>query len=172
MLVKPSRHKEGKDNYCSQKCYWGERIKNKCLTCKKEFETFPCKKKEGKGKFCSRECYHKSIEGKHHSPDTEFKKYQDFDPEKYIFIKAPEHPFASCRKQVMEHRLIVEDAIGRFLNSHEVIHHINEIKSDNRLENLYLFDSLSEHTKYHLDVRNNNRLKITKSNLIEDEQYE
>lgn len=66
-----------------------------------------------------------------------------------------------------EHRMIIENYLGRKLNRNEVVHHINGDKSDNRIENLKVM-SLSEHTKLHmknrkisLEVRN----KISKSSI-------
>lgn len=47
-----------------------------------------------------------------------------------------------------EHVVLVEEMIGRRLNKGEVVHHINEVKDDNRLENLTLM-SEAEHLRIH-----------------------
>ncbi|MCD4760531.1 HNH endonuclease [bacterium] len=47
------------------------------------------------------------------------------------------------------HRWIVGKIIGRSLKPTEVIHHINRNKSDNRLSNLWLFDSQQAHDQAH-----------------------
>ena len=66
----------------------------------------------------------------------------------YIAIWKPKHPFATGG-YVLEHRLVMEKEIGRYLKPEEVVHHKNGIRNDNRIENLQLFKNGSEHQRYH-----------------------
>lgn len=72
---------------------------------------------------------------------------------KYIYIKVYNHPGGGKQGYIAEHRLVMEKSIGRYLLKGEVVHHINGVESDNRIENLQLFSSPGEHTRLsHADL--------------------
>lgn len=56
----------------------------------------------------------------------------------YIRCYFPEHPAAAADGCVAKHRLVMERALGRLLEPDEVVHHINHVRDDNRLENLQI----------------------------------
>jgi hypothetical protein len=67
----------------------------------------------------------------------------------YVYEYAPNHPAAATAKgYVLQHRLVMERKLGRLLRNHEVVHHLNEVKHDNRPENLEL-TSRSVHMQGH-----------------------
>lgn len=72
----------------------------------------------------------------------------------YIYIKKPKHPFCTKEGYILEHRLRLEEKIGRFLQKNEIGHHINGNRSDNRIENLQVM-TISEHRKHHTNGKNN-----------------
>ena len=55
----------------------------------------------------------------------------------------------SRTERVMEHRQVMEQHLGRKLDRHEVVHHINGNNADNRLANLQL-------TTFSEDIRRHN----------------
>ena len=69
---------------------------------------------------------------------------------KYRYIYFPHHPNCTKGGYVAEHRLVMEDHIGRYLTKKEVVHHLNEVPTDNHIGNLVLCPSVGIHTRdYH-----------------------
>lgn len=56
----------------------------------------------------------------------------------YILIRKSDHPFAKKNGYVLEHRLVMENYLGRLLKPNEIVHHISGDITDNRIENLKL----------------------------------
>lgn len=69
------------------------------------------------------------------------------DKSGYVLLYRPEHPDA-VGNYIPEHRFVMERAIGRRLTADEHVHHLNEVKGDNRPENLRLMTK-SEHSRLH-----------------------
>jgi hypothetical protein len=67
------------------------------------------------------------------------------------WVKCPAKLIAMARPDgfIMEHRLVVAQALGRTLSSAEVVHHMNHKTRDNAIENLALFASNSDHMRFH-----------------------
>lgn len=57
----------------------------------------------------------------------------------YRLVYRPEHPYANSDGYVPDHRLVMEQSIGRFINpSVEDVHHCDENLETNTLDNLVL----------------------------------
>ena len=65
----------------------------------------------------------------------------------YIYAYAPWHP-KNHNGYVLEHRLVAEKKLGRFLYPWEIAHHINGDKTDNEPENIEVKHHI-QHNKEH-----------------------
>jgi HNH endonuclease len=75
----------------------------------------------------------------------------------YVLLTiGPDHPMASMawtwsgHYSILEHRLVVAEAIGRPLRSEEVVHHRDHDRTNNELSNLLLLRNRAEHRQLHL----------------------
>lgn len=70
---------------------------------------------------------------------------------------SPDHPRAfgppglKNFKYAYEHDIVMEASLGRHLKNGEVVHHLNGVCDDNRLENLIL-ETVSDHCRHHTSV--------------------
>ena len=120
-----------------------------CEFCKRKFT--PKRISKGvKNRFCSRVCSAKGARklqvGEKH-PHWKGGRHQNEDG--YIYIRMPNHPFAKTNGYIAEHRLLMEKKLGRLLNPNEVVHHMNHVPWDNRIENLILLVDDSQHSEIH-----------------------
>lgn len=58
----------------------------------------------------------------------------------YVYVSDKNHPAATTKGYVAQHRLVKERELGRYLYVGETVHHINGNRADNRPENLQLRD--------------------------------
>lgn len=123
-----------------------------CLFCKKEFIGRQWRK------FCCLEC--STLWGKDHGKNKKenngmWTGGRGFTREGYYYIYAPDHP-RSSKGYIKEHRFVMEQHIGRILEPHELIHHKNGIKTDNRIENLEIME-WGEHSRLHNTKKNQDK---------------
>ena len=154
---KPSALKKNANNFCGKVCYNAFMRKGcelPCYWCGEPVYKPPSMQRERN--FCSNVCrlkwsslYYKEVVNVaghstgHSAPHL-------------TRINRQRNPFCSLyrnnrRVNSYLHRRIVEKAIGRKLTDHEVIHHINGNKTDNRLENLMVLDVI-EHHRLHMRI--------------------
>ena len=87
----------------------------------------------------------------------------------YVLSFQPTHPNNSEGRYVLEHRIVMEKEIGRYLTRWEVVHHINGVNWDNRIENLKMFVNNAEHLKEEAKLK---REGVDKSTLLLDTKKE
>lgn len=114
-------------------------------------------------KNMSKPAWNKGLLGYHAGEENpNWKGGKTIDAYGYIFIYAPGHPYAH-RNYVKEHRLVMEKSLNRYLDPKEIVHHINGIKYDNRIENLEIMTQ-KKHAFLHGKKNNNLHSKILNNN--------
>lgn len=63
----------------------------------------------------------------------------------YVFVMAPEHHSANRDGYVLEHRLVIEQHLGRQLSKQEHVHHVDGDKANNALSNLVVLQKRAHH---------------------------
>jgi HNH endonuclease len=85
---------------------------------------------------------------KHGSEHPSWRGGRTIDKNGYVRIWKPDGPRFGMKAYGLEHIMIMEGHLGRKLKPDERVHHINEIKTDNRIENLMVLTDMV-HKRYH-----------------------
>ena len=70
-----------------------------------------------------------------------------------VLVYQPTHPLATTKGYVMEHRLVVESAIGHMLPLKHPIHHVDENPANNAKTNLVACENQGYHMLLHQRAR-------------------
>jgi hypothetical protein len=70
----------------------------------------------------------------------------------YIKLKVDNHPHADRDGYVMEHRLVMEEHLGRYLEPGEVVHHLDGVRDHNVISNLQLLEGRKKHHPFHAPI--------------------
>lgn len=113
-----------------------------CLHCGK---TFSVTNIYLANKFCGNPCryaHKRGPEGAH------WKGGQPVTGNGYVREYCPDHPGADPDGYVLQHRVVAERMLGRYLQKEEHVHHIDRNKKNNHPSNLQVLSSL-EHVRLH-----------------------
>jgi hypothetical protein len=112
-------------------CGCGEEVKGY------NHHTWPFQPARFKKGHSSREQYHHNWKG-----GTTITNYG------YRRVRSPAHPKADKDGYVLEHILVMEQKLGRYLQSHEIVHHKDGNRLNNSKDNLELM-TRAQHTSHH-----------------------
>ena len=102
-----------------------------CIYCGKNFKRSRPKNSQNElHRYCSTKCSRQAITNKMLATPR-------INDKGYVMIGCREHPSARGGR-VREHRLVVEKAIGRYLDKSEIVHHIDGDRQNNELSNLMI----------------------------------
>jgi hypothetical protein len=136
-----------------------------CIDCGKLHDINPGYLKRPNFKGRCKSCAGKHNKNQFKKVPTELQRHKD--TEGYILVRIdPDSKFYSMAWKsgfIKEHRLIMAKHLGRCLQEDEIVHHLNNIRDDNRLENLSL-ETPSSHVGWH-NAHGSYRGKATKREI-------
>jgi hypothetical protein len=111
---------------------WGNALKAAGLTVQRPYPSKQCLEAVSKAK-----------KGKCRKKSSHWKGGKFITDQGYVVIWN-----TKLQKYELEHRIVIEEHLGRKLENWEDVHHINRVKNDNRIDNLEVLTK-SAHAKLH-----------------------
>lgn len=131
--------------FCSKECadsFSGRHSEGRtCAQCGSAYKVKPSQRWRRAAKYCSKRCQGDAVI-KRPLEQTHNGRCARLNAGGYVMVYEPDDDRSDNGGWYFEHRVIVERHLGRRLRSDEVVHHLNGIKSDNRLENLTVMDAI------------------------------
>ena len=172
---KPSTRRKGKFEAPNRK-FCGEckaaglhRKKHFCQICKAEVTKRLRKDRPGQfgnpPKYCD-SCRSLQNRGKNNNRWKGGETYSE--GYRYVLDPQKQH-LRGLSRYSLEHRLVVEQSLGRQLEKDEIVHHLNGIRTDNRIENLEVIkkspDGKSNHETWTLNRALAQRIQVLEQQI-------
>lgn len=140
VTYQPRRHAHNQ-KFCSKACALksaqkiaSERSGAEDRKCERCGKTFRYRRTGNAGRYCSRTCYYAGDSG-NKSAVWKGGRVARSDGYVSVYVKGDDGKL----RYVPEHRVVMEQHLGRRLHPDENVHHKNGVKDDNRLENLEIW---------------------------------
>lgn len=138
------------------------RVEVECPTCRKTFTTYIGHTGEQIRTYCSHKCStdRNVIRGVGRKVNGHA---VTMNVSGYLLVWTPD------RGRIMEHRYVMEQVLGRRLRTDEHVHHLNNIKMDNRIENLALLSPSTHRQETQREIGRRSQAKAARIRDLERE---